>query len=122
MQKKQSQVQQAKYAAVHETRSHEDRRTAAELSARLQKLRTEHQDTAAQAAADLTQRSVSSSAQQAPLLPAKEKKPWPVKVVHLITFFWQLSSLLLKQRRSRKEASDAHCILAGFTLRQLELF
>ena len=84
MQKKQSQVQQAKYAAVHETRSHEDRRTAAELSARLQKLRTEHRDTAAQAAADLTEGSVNSSAQQAPVSPVKEKKAWPVKVAFLV--------------------------------------
>ena len=80
VQKKQAQVQQAKYAAVHESRGHDDRRTAAELSARLQKLRTEHQDTTAQAAAQLTSGPVSVDEGQKPLAPIKEKKPWPAKV------------------------------------------
>ena len=90
MQKKQAQVQQAKYAAVHESRGHDDRRTAAELSARLQKLRTEHQDTAAQAASQLTTGPVSIDEGQEPLAPIKEKKPWPAKV-------WQTDLVLALQ-------------------------
>ena len=82
-QKKQSQVQPAKYAAVHEARTADDRRTAAELSARLLKLRNEHKDSAAHVAAELTQAPVSSgneSAEAAVEQVAKEKKPWPAKV------------------------------------------
>ncbi len=83
MQKKQSQVQHAKYAAVHESRTAEDRRTAAELSARLLKLRNEHKDTAAHVASDLNQGPVSSGQQSlegAAEPSAKQKEPWPVKV------------------------------------------
>ncbi|DBA96914.1 hypothetical protein WJX82_005465 [Trebouxia sp. C0006] len=81
-QKKQSQVQHAKYAAVHESRTAEDRRTAAELSARLLKLRNEHKDTAAHVASDLNQGPVSSGQQSlegAAEPSAKQKEPWPVK-------------------------------------------
>ncbi len=83
MQKKQSQVQHAKYAAVHESRSAEDRRTAAELSARLLKLRNEHKDTAAHVASELNQGPVSSGEPrlEGAVEPrAKQKEPWPVKV------------------------------------------
>lgn len=83
VQKKQSQVQHAKYAAVHESRTAEDRRTAAELSARLLKLRNEHKDTAAHVASDLNQGPVSSGQQSlegAAEPSAKQKEPWPVKV------------------------------------------
>ncbi|DBB00331.1 TPA: Sperm-associated antigen 17 [Trebouxia sp. C0004] len=82
-QKKQSQVQHAKYAAVHESRTAEDRRTAAELSARLLKLRNEHKDSAAHVASELNQGPVSSGEQRlegAPEPKAKQKEPWPVKV------------------------------------------
>ena len=83
MQKKQSQVQHAKYAAVHESRTAEDRRTAAELSARLLKLRNEHKDTAAHVASELSQGPVSStepSLEGAAEQKVKQKEPWPVKV------------------------------------------
>jgi len=82
VQKKQSQVQHAKYAAVHESRTAEDRRTAAELSARLLKLRNEHKDTAAHVASDLNQGPVSSGepGEGAAEPRAKQKSPWPVKV------------------------------------------
>ncbi len=83
MQKKQSQVQHAKYAAVHESRTAEDRRTAAELSARLLKLRNEHKDTAAHVASELNQGPVSSgepSLEGSAEPMAKQKEPWPVKV------------------------------------------
>ncbi|KAL0038853.1 hypothetical protein WJX79_010718 [Trebouxia sp. C0005] len=82
-QKKQSQVQHAKYAAVHESRTAEDRRTAAELSARLLKLRNEHKDTAAHVASELNQGPVSSgqqSSETAAEQGAKQKEPWPIKV------------------------------------------
>lgn len=83
VQKKQSQVQHAKYAAVHESRTAEDRRTAAELSARLLKMRNEHKDIAAHVASELNQGPVSSGEQNsdgAAEQRAKQKEPWPVKV------------------------------------------
>ncbi len=85
VQKKQAQIQHAKYAAVHESRTADDRRTAAELSARLLKLRNEHKDSAAHVAAELTQGPVSSEEQNAEgqgtvEVKGKEKKPWPAKV------------------------------------------
>ena len=83
VQKKQSQVQHAKYAAVHESRTAEDRRTAAELSARLLKLRNEHKETAAHVASELNQGPVSSgepSLEGAAEPMGKQKEPWHVKV------------------------------------------
>ena len=84
VQKKQSlQKATGKYAAVHESRTAEDRRTAAELSARLAKLRSEHTDSAAQVASELNQPSVSNDDQiDAGVVERvlKEKEPWPAKV------------------------------------------
>ena len=83
-------MQHAKYAAVHESRTADDRRTAAELSARLLKLRNEHQDSAAHVAADLTQGPVSNDEQNTEEQEAleqkgKEKRPWPAKVGFLLS-------------------------------------
>lgn len=86
LQKKQSLHQPAKYAAVHEARTAEDRRTAAELTARLTKLRNDHRDSAAHVASGLSQPQVSNDkeievgfVERVP----KEKKPWPTKVCGL---------------------------------------
>ena len=82
-QKKQSLQKPAKYAAVHESRTAEDRRTAAELAARLAKLRNEHADTAAQVASEISQPSGGNDNQISPDAVehiVKEKKPWPAKV------------------------------------------
>lgn len=82
-QKKQSLQKPAKYAAVHESRTAEDRRTAAELAARLTKLRNEHADSAAQVAAEVSQPSGGDGSHTEPEaveLVVKDKKPWPAKV------------------------------------------
>ena len=82
-QKKQSLQKPAKYAAVHEARSAEDRRTAAELAARLTKLRTEHADSAAQVASEVSQPSGGSGNQkgtEAVEHVVKEKRSWSAKV------------------------------------------
>lgn len=82
-QKKQSLQKPAKYAAVHESRTAEDRRTAAELAARLTKLRNEHADSAAQVASEVSQPSGGDGDQIGPETAehvVKEKKPWPAKV------------------------------------------
>lgn len=88
LQKKQSLQQPARYAAVHEARSAEDRRTAAELTARLAKLRNDHKDSAAHVASELSQpppsndkRIEAGAVERVP----KEKKPWPVKVCDVPT-------------------------------------
>ena len=66
---------------MHESRTAEDRRTAAELAARLTKLRTEHKDSAAHAASQLDQPADSTDTQTGPPERfVKEKKPWPAKV------------------------------------------
>ena len=83
VQKKQSLHQPAKYAAVHEARTAEDRRTAAELTARLTKLRNDHKDSAAHVASELSQPPPSDDKQieaGAVERVPKEKKPWPAKV------------------------------------------
>ena len=82
-QKKQSLQKPAKYAAVHESRTAEDRRTAAELAARLTKLRNEHADSAAQVASEVSQPSDGGRDETGPEAVervVKEKKPWPAKV------------------------------------------
>ncbi|KAL3155549.1 Sperm-associated antigen 17 [Trebouxia sp. C0009 RCD-2024] len=82
-QKKQSQQQPARYAAVHEARSAEDRRTAAELTARLTKLRNDHKDSAAHVASELSQPPPNNDKpiEAGAVEPVpKEKKPWPAKV------------------------------------------
>ena len=94
-QKKQSLQKPAKYAAVHESRTAEDRRTAAELAARLTKLRTEHADSAAQVASEVSQPSGGSVEQTGPEAVermVKEKKPWPAKVCDMPTMIRHLTT------------------------------
>lgn len=88
VQKKQSQQQPARYAAVHEARSAEDRRTAAELTARLTKLRNDHKDSAAHVASELSQPPPNNDKpiEAGAVEPVpKEKKPWPAKVCDVLT-------------------------------------
>lgn len=82
LQKKQSLIPPAKYAAVHESRTAEDRRTAAELTARLTKLRNEHKDSAAHVASEVSQPAaqVENQAEAETAEHKKERRPWPVKV------------------------------------------
>ena len=76
-------MQPAKYAAVHESRTAEDRRTAAELTARLTKLRNEHKDSAARVASEVSQPAVANVEETTPQSSPKQKQPWPVKVSFL---------------------------------------
>ena len=91
LQKKQSLIPPAKYAAVHESRTAEDRRTAAELTARLAKLRNEHKDSAAHVASEISQPvvSIEDQAESGTVKLIKERRPWPDKVCwHTFVMFW----------------------------------